>query len=189
VRDASLADLRRAVGYVSQDVYLFDGTVRENLRYGAFDVSEDEMLAAARDAEVDSFARDLPDGYDTRIGERGVKLSGGQRQRISIARAMLQDPSILVLDEATSAVDTETERAIQRALARLSEGRTTLVVAHRLSTVRDADTILVLEDGRVTERGSHVDLLELGGKYAALWSVQADAAVDFDALLADGRGE
>ncbi|MFC7228910.1 ABC transporter ATP-binding protein [Salinirubellus salinus] len=189
VRDASLADLRRAVGYVSQDVYLFDGTVRENLVYGAFDVTEDEMLAAARDAEVDSFARDLPDGYDTRIGERGVKLSGGQRQRISIARAMLQDPRILVLDEATSAVDTETERAIQRALARLSEGRTTLVVAHRLSTVRDADTILVLEDGRVTERGSHDDLLAEGGKYAALWAVQADAAVDFDALLADGRGE
>ena len=189
VRDASLAALRRAVGYVSQDVYLFDGTVRENLRYGAFDASEAEMLAAARDAEVDSFARDLPDGYDTRIGERGVKLSGGQRQRISIARAMLQDPRILVLDEATSAVDTETERAIQRALARLSEGRTTLVVAHRLSTVKDADTILVLEDGRVTERGSHADLLERGGKYAALWAVQADAAVDFDALLADGRGE
>jgi ATP-binding cassette subfamily B protein len=189
VRDASLADLRRAVGYVSQDVYLFDGTVRENLLYGAFDATEAEMLAAARDAEVDGFARDLPDGYDTRIGERGVKLSGGQRQRISIARAMLQDPRILVLDEATSAVDTETERAIQRALARLSEGRTTLVIAHRLSTVRDADTILVLEDGRVTERGSHADLLELGGKYAALWSVQADAAVDFDALLADGRGE
>ena len=188
VRDASLADLRRAVGYVSQDVYLFDGTVRENLLYGAFDTTEAEMLAAARDAEVDSFARDLPDGYDTRIGERGVKLSGGQRQRISIARAMLQDPRILVLDEATSAVDTETERAIQRALARLSEGRTTLVIAHRLSTVRDADTILVLEDGRVTERGSHDDLLAEGGKYAALWSVQADAAVDFDALLAEGEG-
>jgi ATP-binding cassette subfamily B protein len=189
VRDASLADLRRAVGYVSQDVYLFDGTVRENLLYGAFDATEAEMLAAARDAEVDAFARDLPDGYDTRIGERGVKLSGGQRQRISIARAMLQDPRILVLDEATSAVDTETERAIQRALARLSEGRTTLVVAHRLSTVRDADTILVLEGGRVTERGSHEALLALGGKYAALWAVQADAAVDFDVLLADGRGE
>jgi ATP-binding cassette subfamily B protein len=187
VRDASLADLRRAVGYVSQDVYLFDGTVRENLLYGAFDTTEDEMLAAARDAEVDAFARDLPEGYDTRIGERGVKLSGGQRQRISIARAMLQDPRILVLDEATSAVDTETERAIQRALARLSEGRTTLVIAHRLSTVRDADTILVLEDGRVTERGSHEELLAEGGKYAALWAVQADAAVDFDALLADGE--
>ncbi len=173
VRDAALADLRRAVGYVSQDIYLFDGTVRENLLYGAFDASEAEMLAAARDAEVDSFARDLPDGYDTRIGERGVKLPGGQRQRISIARAMLQDPRILVLDEATSAVDTETERAVQRALARPSGGRTTLVVAHRLSTVRGADTLLVLEDGRVTERGSHDELLAEGGKYATLGTVMA----------------
>jgi ATP-binding cassette subfamily B protein len=186
VRDTRLGDLRRAVGYVSQDVYLFDGTVRENLVYGAFDATEAEMLAAARAAEVDEFARDLLDGYDTRIGERGVKLSGGQRQRISVARAMLQDPRILVLDEATSAVDTETERAIQRALDRLTEGRTTLVIAHRLSTVRGADTILVVEDGRVTERGSHDDLLREEGRYASLWSVQAGDGVEFEAVDVEG---
>jgi ATP-binding cassette subfamily B protein len=184
VREASLTDLRRAVGYVSQDVYLFDGTVRENLVYGAFDTTEEEMLAAARAAEVDEFAHDLPEGYDTRIGERGVKLSGGQRQRISIARAMLHDPQILVLDEATSAVDTETERAIQRALDRLTEGRTTVVIAHRLSTVREADTILVVEEGRVVERGSHADLLAAGGRYASLWSVQAgDGTFEFEAAV------
>jgi ATP-binding cassette subfamily B protein len=172
VRDARLADLRDAIGYVSQDVFLFDGTVRENIAYGSFDATDGEIEAAAKAAEAHEFVLDLPDGYDTRVGERGVKLSGGQRQRLSIARAMLQDPEILVLDEATSAVDTATELAIQRGLARLTEGRTTLVVAHRLSTVRDADRILVLEDGRVAERGTHDELLDLRGRYAALWGVQ-----------------
>ncbi|MFC6939881.1 ABC transporter ATP-binding protein [Salinirubellus sp. GCM10025818] len=172
VRDARLADLRDAIGYVSQDVFLFDGTVRENIAYGSFDATDEEIEAAARASEAHDFVLDLPDGYDTRVGERGVKLSGGQRQRLSIARAMLQDPEILVLDEATSAVDTATELAIQRGLARLTEGRTTLVVAHRLSTVRDADAILVLEDGRVIERGTHDELLDLGGRYASLWGVQ-----------------
>ncbi|WP_224337323.1 ABC transporter ATP-binding protein [Haloprofundus halobius] len=173
VRDATLDSLRRAVGYVSQDVYLFDGTVRENLTYGAFDATEAEMVAAARAAEAHEFVTELSDGYDTRIGERGVKLSGGQRQRLSIARAMLQDPDVLVLDEATSAVDTETELLIQRALARLTENRTTLVIAHRLSTIRRADRILVLEGGRVVERGTHDELVSLGGLYATLWGVQA----------------
>jgi ATP-binding cassette subfamily B protein len=172
VRDARLADLRDAVGYVSQDVFLFDGTVRENIRYGSFDATDEEVVAAATAAEAHGFVLDLPDGYDTRVGERGVKLSGGQRQRLSIARAMLQAPEILVLDEATSAVDTATELAIQRGLARLTEGRTTLVVAHRLSTVRDADQILVLEGGHVAERGTHDELIDLGGRYAALWGVQ-----------------
>jgi len=172
VRDARLAALRDAIGYVSQDVFLFDGTVRENIAYGSFDATGEEIEVAAKAAEAHEFVLELPDGYDTRVGERGVKLSGSQRQRLSIARAMLQDPEILVLDEATSAVDTATELAIQRGLARLTEGRTTLVVAHRLSTVRDADQILVLEGGHVAERGTHDELIDLGGRYAALWGVQ-----------------
>ena len=173
VRDLSLGDLRRAVGYVGQDVYLFDGTVRENLLYGAFDASPEEMVAAARAAEAHAFVSGLPEGYDTRIGERGVKLSGGQRQRLSIARAMLQDPAILVLDEATSSVDTETELYIQRALDALTEGRTTVVIAHRLSTVRNADLILVLDGDGVVERGTHDALLATPGLYATLWGIQA----------------
>ncbi|WP_058826015.1 ABC transporter ATP-binding protein [Haloferax sp. Q22] len=173
VRDVEIRSLREAIGYVSQDVYLFDGTVRENLLYGAFDASEPEMVAAASAAEAHEFVSRLPDGYDTRIGERGVKLSGGQRQRLSIARAMLQNPRILVLDEATSAVDTETELLIQRALDRLSAGRTTLVIAHRLSTVRRADAIVVLDEGEVVESGTHDELVELGGLYATLWGIQA----------------
>ncbi|WP_411965830.1 ABC transporter ATP-binding protein [Haloferax sp. YSMS24] len=173
VRDVSVRSLREAIGYVSQDVYLFDGTVRENLLYGAFDATHAEMVAAATAAEAHDFVSHLPDGYDTRIGERGVKLSGGQRQRLSLARAMLQNPEILVLDEATSAVDTETELLIQRALDRLTEGRTTLVIAHRLSTIRHADRIVVLDEGRVVETGTHDELVAEGGLYATLWGVQA----------------
>jgi ATP-binding cassette subfamily B protein len=172
IREYRTGDLRRAVGYVSQDTFLFDGTVAENVRYGRFDASDEAVRAACEAAEAAGFVRDLPDGYDTRVGERGVKLSGGQRQRLAIARALLQDPAVLVLDEATSAVDTATELAIQRALDRLTEGRTTVAIAHRLSTVRDADTILVLEDGRVVERGSHDDLVAAGGLYATLWAIQ-----------------
>ncbi|EJN58464.1 hypothetical protein HSB1_29420 [Halogranum salarium B-1] len=185
VRDVRLDSLRSAVGYVSQEVYLFDGTVRENLTYGAFDATEVEMVAAAEAAEAQEFIERLPDGYDTRIGERGVKLSGGQRQRISLARAMLQDPAVLVLDEATSAVDTETELYIQRALARLTEGRTTMVIAHRLSTVRHADQILVLDGGRVVERGTHDELLAQNGLYATLWNIQAGALDEADADILD----
>jgi ATP-binding cassette subfamily B protein len=172
VREITLDSLRGAIGYVGQDVYLFDGTVRENLTYGAFDATDGEMVAAARAAEAHEFVERLPDGYDTRIGERGVKLSGGQRQRLSIARAMLQNPRILVLDEATSAVDTETELLIQRALSRLTEGRTTVAIAHRLSTIRAADLILVLDEGEIVERGAHDDLVAEGGLYATLWAVQ-----------------
>ncbi|WP_277553183.1 ABC transporter ATP-binding protein [Halobaculum limi] len=173
VREVSLRSLRESVGYVSQDTFLFDGTVGENIRYGQFDADEASVEEAAKAAEAHEFIQNLPRGYDTRIGERGVKLSGGQRQRLSIARVMLQDPAILVLDEATSAVDTETEMLIQRSLDRLAEDRTTFVIAHRLSTVKDADEVLVLEGGEVVERGGHDELLRDDGLYAKLWGVQA----------------
>jgi len=173
VRDVRLADLRSAIGYVSQDTFLFDGTVAENIRYGRFDADREDVVDAAEAAEAHSFIQELSEGYDTRVGERGVKLSGGQRQRIAIARTVLQDPEILLLDEATSAVDTETEYLIQRSLDRLAADRTTLVIAHRLSTIRDADTIVVLDEGRVAERGSHEELLAADGLYANLWGVQA----------------
>jgi ATP-binding cassette subfamily B protein len=173
VRDLSLESLRSHIGYVSQSTFLFDGTVAENIRYGRFDAEREAVIEAAKAAEAHEFITSLPEGYDTRIGERGVKLSGGQQQRLSIARTMLQDPEVLVLDEATSAVDTETEMLIQRSLDNLSEDRTTFVIAHRLSTVRDADEILVLEDGRIVERGDHSTLLEEDGLYAKLWGVQA----------------
>jgi ATP-binding cassette subfamily B protein len=177
VREVTRDSLRDAVGYVGQDAVLFDGTIAENVRYGRFDASDEAVREACRAAEAHDFITDLPAGYDTRVGERGVKLSGGQRQRIAIARAMLRDPAILILDEATSAVDTATEARIQRSLDRLSEDRTTLAIAHRLSTVTDADTILVVEDGRVVERGTHDDLKDDGGLYAALWAAQAGEGV------------
>ncbi|WP_424001061.1 ABC transporter ATP-binding protein [Haloarcula salina] len=173
VRDVQIQSIRRAVGYVSQETFLFYGTVRENIAYGSFDASDEEVVAAAEAAEADGFVRNLPDGYDTMVGERGVKLSGGQRQRIAIARAILKDPEILILDEATSDVDTETELLIQRSLDDLTADRTTFAIAHRLSTVKDADRILVLEDGRIVERGTHDDLLAADGLYANLWAVQA----------------
>jgi len=173
VRDVRLADLRSTIGYVSQETFLFDGTVAANIRYGRFDADREDVIAAAEAAEADGFIRNLSEGYDTRVGERGVKLSGGQRQRIAIARTVLQDPEILLLDEATSAVDTETEYLIQRSLDRLAADRTTLTIAHRLSTVKDADAILVLDEGEVVERGTHEELLAADGLYANLWGVQA----------------
>jgi len=173
----SYPSLRRAIGYVSQDVFLFQGTVRENIAYGRPDATDDEIEAAARLAEAHEFVAAMPAGYDTVVGERGQKLSGGQRQRISIARAILRDPAILLLDEATSAVDNETEAAIQRSLARVARGRTAIVVAHRLSTVRHADRIWVLEHGTVAEAGAHDELLAAGGLYAALCRVQTGEAV------------
>jgi ATP-binding cassette subfamily B protein len=173
LRDVTIPSLREAIGYVSQDTFLFYGTVAENIAYGAFDAEREEIVEAAKVAEAHEFITNLPEGYDTEVGERGVKLSGGQRQRISIARAVLKDPEILVLDEATSDVDTETEMLIQRSIDELTAERTTFTIAHRLSTVKDAETILVLDEGRVTERGTHEELIAAGGLYAHLWGVQA----------------
>ncbi len=177
VRDLSYDSLRKAIGYVSQDVFLFHGTVRDNIAYGHPDATQEEIEKAAQLAEADEFVRGLPMGYDTIVGERGQKLSGGQRQRISLARAILIDPPILVLDEATSAVDNETEAAIQRSLAVISKGRTVVVIAHRLSTVRDANRIWVLERGQVTEFGTHDELVAGAGLYSALWRVQTGEAI------------
>lgn len=174
--ELTFAALRGATGFVSQEVFLFQGTVRENLTYGRPDATDEEVVRAATLAEAHTFIQALPDGYDTIVGERGQKLSGGQRQRLTIARAILRDPAILVLDEATSAVDNETEAAIQRSLARVSADRTTIVIAHRLSTVRHAHRIHVLEAGEVIEAGTHEELLENGSLYAALWRVQTGEA-------------
>ncbi|WP_232687136.1 ABC transporter ATP-binding protein [Halobacterium zhouii] len=173
ISDVTLPSLRRHIGYVSQDTFLFYGTVVENIKYGTFDADEEAVVEAAKAAEAHEFIQNLPNGYDTKVGERGVKLSGGQRQRIDIARAILKDPEILVLDEATSDVDTETEMLIQRSLDRLTEDRTTFAIAHRLSTIKDADQIVVLEGGEIVERGTHEDLLHAEGLYANLWGVQA----------------
>ena len=172
LRDLKLEDIRSAIGLVSQDVFLFHGTVRENIAYGTFEVADDLVAAAAKIAEAHDFIMELPQGYDTIVGERGQKLSGGQRQRLSIARAVLKDPPILILDEATSSVDNETEAAIQRSLERIVVGRTTIVIAHRLSTVRNADMIYVLQNGALKESGTHEVLVRLNGLYAALWRVQ-----------------
>lgn len=172
VRDVTLESLRGAIALVSQEISLFDDTIRANIAYGKPGATEDEILQAANDADAHEFISALPDGYDTHVGGRGVKLSGGQRQRIAIARAMVKDAPILLLDEATSALDTETERQVQSALARLKEGRTTVVIAHRLSTIVDADTIFVMEDGRVVESGGHAELLARDGAYSRLYSLQ-----------------
>ena len=173
VTEVSPSSLREEVGYVSQETFLFAGTVAENVAYGSFDASREEVVEAAKAAQAHEFIEDLPEGYDTEVGERGVKLSGGQRQRVGIARVLLQDPAMLILDEATSDVDTETELRIQESLDALLADRTVLAIAHRLSTIKDAETILVLEDGRVVERGSHEELLDGDGLYADLWGVQA----------------
>ncbi|MEK6221016.1 MAG: ATP-binding cassette domain-containing protein, partial [Chloroflexota bacterium] len=173
IREMTLSDLRKAIGFVSQDVFLFHGTVKENIQYGSFAASMPDIKAAAKIAEAHDFIMSLPNGFETIVGERGQKLSGGQRQRLSIARAVLKNPPVLILDEATSAVDNETEAAIQRSLEKIVIGRTTIVIAHRLSTVRNADTIYVLDQGELKEQGTHEELIELNkGIYAKLWKVQ-----------------
>jgi ATP-binding cassette, subfamily B, bacterial len=172
LQDLRLQDLRRAIGLVSQDVFLFHGTVSENIRYGSFEASPEEVISAAKIAEAHEFIVQLPQGYDTIVGERGQKLSGGQRQRLAIARAVLKNPPILILDEATSAVDNETEAAIGRSLERITQNRTTIAIAHRLSTIRHADLIYVMEWGKLVESGKHEELLEKSGIYASLWRVQ-----------------
>lgn len=172
INDVSSSVLRDKIAVVAQDVFLFSGTIRENILYGSYEKSDAEMIEAAIRANIHDFVMSLPNGYNTEVGERGVKLSGGQKQRISIARAFLKNPSVLILDEATSALDNMTEMQIQSALSQLSKGRTTLVVAHRLSTVKNADEILVVTDGQITERGSHEELVKKGGVYAELYRYQ-----------------
>ncbi len=176
VRELTFESLAAAVGVVSQETYLFHATVRENLRFARPEASDDEIEQSARAAQIHELIASLPDGYDTMVGERGYRFSGGEKQRMAIARTMLRNPPILVLDEATSALDTQTERLVQEALERLAEGRTTIAIAHRLSTVRDAEQIVVLDRGRVVETGTHGDLLAAGSRYAAL--VTRDAAVE-----------
>ncbi|MEQ9000136.1 MAG: ABC transporter ATP-binding protein [Coleofasciculus sp. B1-GNL1-01] len=173
LRQLQLADLRQAIGLVSQDVFLFHGTVRENITYGSFNVTLSEVEAAAEIAEAHEFICQLPQGYDTIIGERGQKLSGGQQQRLAIARAILKNPPVLILDEATSAVDNETEAAIQRSLEKITQNRTTIAIAHRLSTVRNANCIYVMDKGKLVEQGTHEELLEQQAIYAMLWRVQS----------------
>ncbi len=182
IRDLKLDDLRQQISIVLQDVYLFYGSVRENILFGRPDADENEMIEAAKIANAHEFILALPDGYDTKVGERGVKLSGGQKQRISIARAVLKDAPILILDEATSSVDTETEVLIQQALERLITGRTTIVIAHRLSTIRNADTIVVLEGNQIAEIGTHDELMARDGLYKRLNSVQQRLEIELSEL-------
>ncbi|MBB6259734.1 ATP-binding cassette subfamily B protein [Paenochrobactrum gallinarii] len=172
IRKMTLASLRSQIGIVQQDVFLFGGTIRENIAYGRLDASLDDIREAAKRARLDTMIESMPDSYETMIGERGVKLSGGQKQRLAIARMFLKNPPILILDEATSALDTETERAIQRSLAELSDGRTSLVIAHRLATIRNADRIVVVNENGIAEQGTHHDLLKVGGIYKRLHDVQ-----------------
>ncbi len=182
IRDLTQASLRGQIGIVQQDVFLFAGTIRENIAYGRLGAGDAEIMEAARRARLDTFITDLPEGLDTVIGERGVKLSGGQKQRLAIARMFLKNPPILILDEATSALDTETERAIQAALAELARGRTTLVIAHRLATIRNADRIIVVTEDGIVEQGAHRELLARGGVYRTLHDAQFASDVERDAV-------
>jgi ATP-binding cassette subfamily B protein len=173
IREIRLRALRRQIGIVQQDVYLFSGTVADNIRYGKLDAGRDEIIAAAKKANAHAFIMALPNGYDTDIGQRGVKLSGGQKQRLSIARVFLKDPPILIFDEATSALDNESEKAVRQALEQVSNNRTTLVIAHRLSTIRNAQRIVVLTNGGIAEQGTHEELIVKDGAYANLYNVQS----------------
>jgi ATP-binding cassette, subfamily B, heavy metal transporter len=182
IRDVQQQSLRAAIGIVPQDTVLFNDSVHYNIQYGRTEASEDDVVEAARAAHIHDFIQSLPARYETMVGERGLKLSGGEKQRVAIARALLKDPRILIFDEATSALDSKSEKAIQAELERISKGRTTLVIAHRLSTVMDADQILVLAQGRIVERGSHRELLAAGGDYARMWALQQQAAAAEETL-------
>jgi ATP-binding cassette subfamily B protein len=191
LRDVTQASLRKSIGIVPQDTVLFNDTIEYNIRYGKPDASKEEVVAAAKAAYIHDFIETLPDGYATMVGERGLKLSGGEKQRVAIARTVLKNPAILIFDEATSALDSKAEQAIQAQLKEIARNRTTLVIAHRLSTIADAAQILVLEHGRIVERGTHAQLLAANGAYAQMWERQQArpdeveaSPVDEDALLA-----
>ena len=175
INSLTLESVRRNIGIVQQDIYLFNDSMKENIRYGKLDATDEEIIQAAKRANIHDYIMTLPNGYDTNIGERGVRLSGGQKQRLSIARVFLKNPPILILDEATSALDNTTEILIQQALDELCKGRTTLVVAHRLSTIKNADEIAVVSDGRITEQGTHEELMEKKGTYFELYQLQFKA--------------
>ena len=179
IRSLTLESLRKAIGIVQQDVYLFTGSIKENIAYGKPGASDEEIIAAAKKANIHEFIVSLPDGYDTFVGERGTRLSGGQKQRISIARVFLKDPKILILDEATSALDNESERHIQKSLEELAKNRTTITIAHRLSTIRNADEIIVISENGQEERGTHNELIALNGIYANYYRLQFEG-LDFD---------
>jgi ATP-binding cassette subfamily B protein len=190
LRGITQSSLRAAIGIVPQDTVLFNDTIRYNIGYGRPGAAQEEIEAAARAAQLHDFIAALPQGYDSNVGERGLKLSGGEKQRVAIARTLLKDPPILILDEATSALDSRNEQAIQDALRRVAVDRTTLVIAHRLSTIVDADQILVMSDGRVVERGDHESLLRAGAEYARLWAMQqADESTPAGEPGAAGSGD
>jgi ATP-binding cassette subfamily B protein len=172
IRDVRQSSLRGAIGIVPQDTVLFNDTIYYNIQYGRPGATREEVIAAAQAAHIHDFIASLPDGYDTHVGERGLKLSGGEKQRVAIARALLKEPRILIFDEATSALDSKSEKAIQAELDRIARGHTTLVIAHRLSTIMDADEILVMDRGRIVERGTHRELLVRRGAYAQMWALQ-----------------
>jgi ATP-binding cassette subfamily B protein len=189
IRDYTLKSLRQNIGLVQQDIFLFAGTIRDNIQYGRVGASDQEVEEAAKNADIHDFIMSLPDGYDTQVGERGLRLSGGQKQRISIARVFLKNPPVLLLDEATSALDNETEIRIQRALEQLSHGRTSLIIAHRLSTIKNADAILVLTEEGVVEQGTHEELMEKGGLYFDLYQAQFKDSVSEDDVMVWSEGQ
>jgi len=189
IREVTLASLRRNVGLVLQDVFLFNATLRDNIAYGVANATTEQIVAAAKVARIHDFACNLPDGYDTWVGERGVTLSGGQKQRVAIARTLLLNPRILILDDSTSSVDMETEYLIQQALDAVMRGRTTFVVASRLRTIKSADQILVLDKGRIVERGTHGTLLARGGPYTRLYDLQLREQEEFEARLLTSPSE